>query len=135
MEIEGDQVTLDLNGFAIFIVNNFAFPGHRYYPISGFGFGVTIRNGHIRIASASVLSDVSRAYGISLDARYVQIEGITIFGETTAAGVSFGLALGTGTIVRGVSTNLFSGVGCPSVLIGTSGVNAGSSCVTVGAIQ
>jgi hypothetical protein len=116
-------------------VNNFAFPGHAYYAISGFGFGVTIRNGHILISSASVLTDVSKAYGIFLRAGAVQIEGITIVADPNAAAEATSLIVNVGSILRGVSTNVSSGITCPSVLIGTFGLGAvAPSCATVGAI-
>jgi len=136
IEIDSGQVILDLNGFTIFIANNFAFPGHAYYAISGFGYGVTIRNGNIVISSASVLTDVSKACGICLlPARNTQIEGITIVADPNSAAEATSLNVNVGSIVRGVSTNVPSNISCPSVLIGTFGLGAlGPSCVTVGAI-
>ncbi len=134
--IISNQVTLDLNGFTIFIVNNLAFLGHDYYAIAELGTftGVTVKNGIIAGASANLLTSPS-LFGIYLhSSTLVRIEGVTLTFDSNTRGNATGFDVGQGPLIRGVSTNApFSYLACPSVVVETVGTlvpGPGSSCQT-----
>src|SRR6266567_822287 len=129
--IASSQVTLDLNGFSVFIVNNFAFPGHDYYAIAELGMftGVAVRNGNIVATSATYLASV-KAHGIYLrSSRTNRIENVTLTFDLNTS-TTLGFEVGPGSTVREViNTAAFSFVGCPSVVVESVGIkNIGAFC-------
>jgi len=125
--IASSQVTLDLNGFTIFIINNFAFPSHQYYAIAELGSfsQITIRNGSIVATSASLLNTgLVGPTSIYLQTSTInRIEGVTFRFDDNTIHAANGLLAGKGSIVRDVvapENNSF--IICPSILFQTLGV-------------
>ncbi len=137
--IAASNVTLDLNGFTINIVNNISGLSHSFTAIAEVGAltGTTIQNGHIVLTgSGSVINVFPAGFnGIKmLNSTFNNIDNISVL---TGGGVisftgfySVGLAAGARSVVTRFITDDGSGFPtCPSVIAETVGLVPNNGCV------
>ncbi len=137
--IAQNNVTLDLNGFPINIVNNIIGLTHNSYAITELASltGTTILNGHIVLTGTGTMSNpVGGFHGIALrNSTFNSIENISVLTggglpSITGAG-SVGLSAGKNSVVRRFITDDESGFPtCPSVVVETVGLLPGIGCAS-----
>ena len=133
------NVSLDLNGFTITVVNNTTSLTHFFMAISEVApvTGTAISNGHILLSgagSASNAAPVGGFDGINLvNSTFNLIENISVLGgPSSSTGVlSAGLRAGKDSVIRRFITDDTSGSPtCPSVVVETVGLFPGAGCAS-----
>lgn len=134
------NVSLDLNGFTITVVNNTTNLTHFFMAISEVASltGTAISNGHILLSGAGSASNTAPAGGFQginlLNSTFNLIENISVIGgPSSSTGVSSaGLRAGKDSVVRRFITDDTSGYPlCPSVVVETVGLSPGGGCASL----
>ena len=135
--IAQNNVSLDLNGFTIYVVNNITGLAHPYRAIAELGSltSTSIRNGHITLAGTGTVAPATVGFaGIELrNSTFNFIEDISVFtgGPSVTGDLSVGLSAGKDSIVHRFVTDDGSGFpDCPSVVTESIGLLPGASCTT-----
>jgi hypothetical protein len=138
--IGASNVTLDLNGFTISVVNNILNLPHTVFGIAELGAwtGTTVQNGGITLTGTGSLADPGfyGFLGIYLrNSTYNRVEDFSVITNCHAAmsGVNLGAGIyaGVHSLVRHFLTDHGGLVNCPSVLVETVGLGimVGGTCV------
>lgn len=137
------NVSLDLNGFTITVVNNIANLPHFFMAISEVAAvtGTAISNGHILLSGAGSASNVAPAGGfdgINLPtSTFNLIENVSVIGgpSSSTGALSAGLRAGKDSVVRRFITDDSSGFPiCPSVVVESIGLSPGAGCATLAVV-
>ena len=135
--IAQNNVSLDLNGFTIYVVNNINGVAHPYRAIAELGTftGTSIKNGHITLTGTGSVANNSIGFaGIDLrNSTFNFIEDVSVFtgGPAVTGELSVGLAAGKDSVVRKFITDDGSGFPtCPSVVVESIGLVPGAGCQT-----
>jgi hypothetical protein len=135
--IASSQVTLDLNGFSISVVNNIPMLNHNFYAIAELGTysQTTVRNGNIVLTTTVALSFISVGGIVMFNSTANRIEQITIGGDLLGffSNFYYSLFLGKDSVVRNVVAVLGNAhISCPSVIVEAIGLGSSYSppCVS-----
>jgi hypothetical protein len=138
--IGASNVTLDLNGFTISVVNNIPNLPQTVFGIAELGTwtGTTVQNGGIALTGTGSLADPGfyGFLGVYLrNSTYSRVEDFSVItnGHAAMSGVNLGAGIYTGvqSLVRHFLTDAGGLVNCPSAVVETVGlgITVGSTCV------
>ena len=137
------NVSLDLNGFTITVVNNTTNLTHFFIAIGEVApvTGTAISNGHILLSgagSASNTAPVGGFHGINLvNSTFNLIDNISVVGgvSSSTGALSAGLRAGKDSVVRRFITDDTSGYPlCPSVVVESVGLSPGGGCASLAVV-
>ena len=139
--IAQSNVTLDLNGFSIFVVNNITNLNHSFFAIAELGTfkSIRIRNGYINLTGSGTVNDTAPPVapnffsGIYLPSSIAnRAEDVSVLADSQSSSFTgrsrIGIFLGQDSLLRHVISTIAATATCPSVLVEVVGVSTSSAC-------
>lgn len=149
--VASSNVTLDLNGFNINVVNDIPNLDHNFFAVSATPVtGITVRNGTIALTGSGTVEcflfcspanpTLASFSGIALFSLRSKVEDITVItggrGQTFTGSAAAGIGVGENSLVRHVilDSDVPLSVQCPSVVVENVGIGTspGASCTAYG---